>query len=246
MNVEHRTSNVERRTRIKTGVVIVAAGEGRRMKGREKLFHLVGGVPLLALTIGAYQRHPEIEVVVLVGNEEVIGRFEKELRNKYGLSKVIATAPGGARRQDSVFNGLQAFPEQPGIVLIHDGDRPFVDREIISAVLEGAGKGGAIAAVPVKDTVKKVDGSRIIIDTPARTELRLAQTPQGFPYGIIMSAHEKAREEEWVVTDDASMVEQMGGEVRVVDGSYDNIKITTPEDLVLAEIIYREWGVGSR
>ncbi|MFH1037589.1 MAG: 2-C-methyl-D-erythritol 4-phosphate cytidylyltransferase [PVC group bacterium] len=224
---------------MKAGAIIVAAGQGKRMKGREKLFLPLNGVPLLALTLGAYQAHPEISVIVLVANDLVRGRFEEELRGRYRLSKVIAVAAGGPRRQDSVYNGLRAFPEPPRVVLIHDGDRPFIGRKIITAVLEGAAAGGAIAAVPVKDTVKRVDGDGVIIDTPARTGLWLAQTPQGFPFETILAAHQKAREEGWAATDDASMVERLGVTVRAVEGSYENIKVTTLEDLALAEVILK-------
>ena len=231
---------------MKAGAIIVAAGKGRRMKGREKLFHPLNDVPLLALTLGAYQEHPDIDVVVLAANDRVRNRFEKEIRKQYGISKVITVVPGGARRQDSVFNGLHAFPEPPGVVLIHDGDRPFVTGKIISAVLDSVRTGGAIAAVRAKDTLKWVNRKEYVIKTLDREVIWIAQTPQGFPYQIILEAHKKARAEGWEVTDDASMVERMGGTVRVVEGSYDNIKITTPEDIVLAEAIYQEkWGMGN-
>jgi len=133
----------------------------------------------------------------------------------------------------------------PESVLIHDGDRPFIAREVIGAVLAGVGAGGAIAAVPARDTLKWVDREECIVKTLDREVIWQAQTPQGFPYQLILAAHEKAREEGWEVTDDASMMERMGERVQVVRGSYNNIKITTPEDIVLAEAIYGQWGVGS-
>ncbi len=219
------------------GAVIVAAGEGRRMGGREKLFYPLGGKPLLVLTLAAFQDHPAVGDIVLVGGERVRERLEKEWRARYGLTKVSAAVPGGPRRQDSVRNGLEAFGSPPELVLIHDGDRPFISGAVISAVLAAAPGGGAIAAVAVKDTVKMVDGEGVITDTPDRRRLRLAQTPQGFPFPAILEAHRRARREGREVTDDAALAEWAGLRVRVVEGSYDNIKITTPEDLTLAEAI---------
>jgi 2-C-methyl-D-erythritol 4-phosphate cytidylyltransferase len=223
---------------MKSGAIIVAAGEGRRMRGKEKLFYPLGGSPLLVLTLKAFQRHPGIDAIVLVGGERVRKEFGEKWKEGYGFSKVIAAVAGGPLRQDSVYNGLRAFPSPPDLVLIHDGDRPFIPRSVISAVLKEAALGGALAAVAVKDTVKRVDGEGVIVDTPNRRELRLAQTPQGFPFPLILAAHERARREGWEVTDDASLAERAGVRVRVVEGSYDNIKVTTPEDLALAELIH--------
>ncbi len=224
---------------MKTGVVIVAAGDGKRMPGKEKLLHPLHGVPLLAMTLAAYQGHPGIDAIVLVAGARVRDRFEEDIRDRYGISKVVAVAAGGPLRQDSVYNGLRAFPAPPDVVLIHDGDRPFIEAAVVTAVREGAAAGGAISAVPAKDTVKRVDGEGVIIDTPAREGLWLAQTPQGFPYQTILEAHEAARKKGWAATDDSSLVERRGGRVRVVRGSYDNIKITTPEDLAQAEVIMK-------
>ncbi len=227
---------------MKTGAIIVAAGEGRRMGGKEKLFHPLGSDPLLAVTIRAFQDHPGIGEIVLVAGDRIRERFEDELRERYGFTRVVAAVKGGSRRQDSVYNGLRAFDPPPELVLIHDGDRPFVSREVISAVIREAAGSGAIAAVAVKDTVKRVDGEGVIVDTPNRRELRLAQTPQGFPFPLILAAHERARREGWEVTDDAALAERSGVRVRVVEGSYDNIKVTTPEDLALAELIHSRRG----
>lgn len=238
MNSEHPTSNVERRTTGKTGAVIVAGGEGKRMEGIDKLFLSFGGKPLLAFTLEAFQRHPGIDAIVLVASSAVKERFEKEIRGRFELPKLITVVEGGEERQDSVYNGLLSFPETPELVLIHDGDRPFIDREVITAVLAGSGKGGAIAAVPARDTLKWVDREECIVKTLDREVIWQAQTPQGFPFRLILAAHEKAREECWAVTDDASIIEQMGERVRVVKGSYNNIKITTPEDIALAEAIF--------
>ncbi len=215
------------------------------MRGRDKLFHPLGPDPLLAVTIRAFQDHPGIDGIVLVAGDRVRERFRKELLPRYGFSKVLAEVAGGRRRQGSVYRGLKAFDPPPELVLIHDGDRPFVSQENISAVLAGASSGGAIAAVAVKDTVKRVDSDGLIIDTPDRQQLRLAQTPQGFPFAVILAAHERARAAGWEVTDDAALAEGEGIRVRTVSGSYDNIKITTPEDLLLAETIHshRQQGI---
>jgi 2-C-methyl-D-erythritol 4-phosphate cytidylyltransferase len=246
MNTEHRTSNSDRRTGIKTGAIIVAGGAGKRMEGTDKLFLSFGGKPLLALTLEAFQKHPGIDVIVLVVSAAVRERFEEEIRDRCELSKLAAVVEGGERRQDSVYNGLLAFPEAPDLVLIHDGDRPFIDQAVIAAVLTGAGEGGAIAAVPARDTLKWVDREECIVKTIDREVIWQAQTPQGFPFRLIQAAHEKARKEGWEVTDDASMMERLGERVRVVKGSYDNLKITTPEDIFLAEAIFREWEMGNR
>jgi len=246
MNIEHRTSNFELRTGAKTGAVIVAGGAGKRMEGIDKLFLSFDGKPLLALTLEAFQGHPGIDVIVLVASGAVKKRFEEEIRDRCELSKLVVVVEGGEERQDSVYNGLLAFPEPPDLVLIHDGDRPFIAPAVITAVLAGAGEGGAIAAVPARDTLKWVDREECIVKTLDREVIWQAQTPQGFPFRLILAAHEKARKEGWEVTDDASMMEQMGHRVRVVKGGYDNIKITTPEDIVVAEAIFGEWGVGNR
>ena len=238
--------NIELRTGTKTGAVIVAGGAGKRMEGIDKLFLSFDGKPLLALTLEAFQGHPGIDVIVLAVSGAVRKRFEEEIRGHFELSKLAAVVDGGAERQDSVYNGLRAFTEPPDLVLIHDGDRPFIEQTVITAVIAGAGKGGAIAAVPARDTLKWVDREECIVKTIDREVICQAQTPQGFPFRLILAAHEKARKEGWEVTDDASMMEQMGDRVRVVKGSYDNIKITTPEDIALAEAIYGEWGMRSK
>jgi 2-C-methyl-D-erythritol 4-phosphate cytidylyltransferase len=230
---------------MKAGAIIVAAGAGRRMRGRDKLFHLLGKDPLLAVTIRAFQIHPGVEGIVLVAGDRIRESFEDELRARYDFSKVIAVVPGGPRRQDSVYRGLIAFDPTPELVLIHDGDRPFVTGSIISAVLKAAVGGGAIAAVPVKDTVKRVDGEGVIIDTPDRKDLRLAQTPQGFPFPLILDVHDQARRRGREATDDAALAEWAGLRVRTVEGSYDNIKVTTPDDLAQAELIHARLAPGA-
>jgi 2-C-methyl-D-erythritol 4-phosphate cytidylyltransferase len=156
---------------------------------------------------------------------------------RYGFTKVRAIVPGGKERQNSVLNGLRAIDgtEEDAIILIHDGVRPIITRHILEhAVATAREYDGALVAVPAKDTVKVVENG-IVKDTPPRETIWLAQTPQAFRYGVIRAAHEMADAEGFLGTDDASLVERMGNEVHIVIGDYRNIKITTPEDLVLAE-----------
>jgi len=222
---------------MKIGAVIVAAGRGERMgKGRDKLFYRINGVPLLALCLMNFQDAPEVEGIVVVMSPAARKRYRDEISGSYELPKVIRLAAGGRRRQDSVFKGLLAFPEPPETVLIHDGDRPFAGPELIRAVTQGCAESGAIPAVRVRDTVKWVEKGGVI-KTLERDRIWLAQTPQAFPYPLILAAHRKARKEGRVVTDDASLIEAGGGRVKIVEGSYDNIKITTPEDLRAAEML---------
>lgn len=224
---------------MKAGAVIVAGGTGKRMRGRDKLFLSFDGTPLLAITLEAFQKHPGIDTIVLVAGSETGKRFEMEILNNFDLSKLSAVVEGGKRRQDSVYNGLLGFKEEPDLVLIHDGDRPFVRQSLITAVLAGAKAGGAIAAVPARDTLKWVEKEEYIVKTLDREVIWQAQTPQGFPFRAILSAHEKAAREGWEVSDDASLLELMGERIRVVKGDYDNIKITTPEDIILAQGIFK-------
>jgi 2-C-methyl-D-erythritol 4-phosphate cytidylyltransferase len=161
---------------------------------------------------------------------------------RYGFTKVRTIVPGGKERQNSVLNGLRAIDgtDENAVILIHDGVRPFITRHILEHAVAAAREfEGALVAVPAKDTIKVVhDG--IIRDTPPRETIWLAQTPQAFRYGIIRAAHEIADAEGFLGTDDASLVERMGNEVHIVLGDYRNIKITTPEDLLLAEAFLKE------
>ncbi|AEG58566.1 2-C-methyl-D-erythritol 4-phosphate cytidylyltransferase [Desulforamulus ruminis] len=217
--------------------VIPAAGIGSRMgSGIKKQYLMLGNMPILARTIRAMEDNPEIQGIVLV-----VGPGEEAYCRDYILagkafSKVMAVVPGGDHRQSSVYNGLSFLPGETQLVLIHDGARPLVQPGEISRVIEAAREVGAAAlAVPLKDTVKVVDCRGWVQSTPPRESLWAVQTPQVFRYGIIMEAHRKAREAGLLATDDCALVEFLGGPVKLVAGSYENIKITTPEDLVLAE-----------
>ena len=218
--------------------LIPAAGMGKRMgAGSNKQYLLLDGVPILAHTLRVFQDAPFIEGIYLVTPELEIPFCQSEVVERYGFSKVCAIIPGGAERQHSVLNGLNAMvgvaPDD--LVLIHDGVRPFVAIDALERAAATAHEfGGAVVAVPVKDTVK-VARDGIITDTPPREQLWLAQTPQAFRFGLIRDAHASAAAEGFLGTDDASLMERQGWQLRIVMGDYRNIKITTPEDMALAE-----------
>jgi 2-C-methyl-D-erythritol 4-phosphate cytidylyltransferase len=177
----------------------------------------------------------------VVATEASIDRV-RELVATYGLGQVSAVVAGGLKRQQSVALGLQAL-RRCDVVLVHDGARPLVTADIIERVVEAAVEhGAAVPAVPVRDTIKRVDGDRVV-ETLNRDELRAVQTPQGFRYELLVQAHERAREEGFYGTDDATLVERLGHPVAVVPGSPENLKITTPEDLLLAEALL-QWREG--
>ncbi len=226
--------------------LIPAAGMGKRMgAGSNKQYLLLDGMPILARTVSVFEAAPFIDGIYLVSPEQEIPFCYSEVVDRYGFSKVRAIVPGGAERQHSVCNGLDAMAgaaADDDLVLIHDGVRPFVSQQVLKTAADAAMQyGAAVVAVPVKDTVKVVRGG-VIAETPPRKELWLAQTPQAFRYGLIRNAHARAKGEGFFGTDDASLIEHQGGEVRIVTGDYRNIKITTPEDLVLAEAFLKGKG----
>lgn len=224
--------------------VIPAAGMGKRMGAAiNKQYLLLAGKPILAHTLAIFQESDLIAGIILVTPEDEIPFCEAEVVRRYGLSKVLAIVPGGAERQHSVMNGLLALgnkASEDDIVLIHDGVRPFITPLLLQQSIDVAiGGEGALVAVPTKDTIKVVhDG--LVTGTPDRTTLWQAQTPQSFRFGQIMQAHRRAGQEGFLGTDDCSLMERAGGSIRVVPGSYRNIKITTPEDLILAEAFLRQ------
>jgi 2-C-methyl-D-erythritol 4-phosphate cytidylyltransferase len=220
----------------KVAVIIVAAGEGRRMEGVDKVLVPLAGEPLLLRATRPFQQCPAVSQIVVV----VSGEKEQQCRalvGRPGWSKVSDVCLGGARRQDSVAAGLKRLKE-PDWVVIHDGARPLVTVDLIERGLEAAKEtGAAAAAVPVTDTIKVADDAGIVRQTLPRQNLRAVQTPQVFRFDIIRDAYEKDTGD---VTDDASLVERLGHKVRLYAGSYDNIKVTTPADLALAEIILKK------
>lgn len=221
------------------GVVVVAAGKGARIgEGPPKQYRPLAGVPVVVRALRPFVAHPEVAQVVLVlPSAQAVAPppFLAELR---GPSLVLVA--GGERRTDSVAAGLAALREECVVVLVHDGARPFVDRTVIDDVIRHARAGeGAIAALPLSDTVKEADPgepSRVARTVP-RDRLWRAQTPQGFPRQLLLRAYDHARQDGVAATDDAALVEACGGVVRLVPDSPRNLKITTPEDFALAELL---------
>ncbi|MDK2848296.1 MAG: 2-C-methyl-D-erythritol 4-phosphate cytidylyltransferase [Desulfuromonadales bacterium] len=217
-------------------VLIPAAGMGRRMGASvNKQYLPLGDRPVLSHTIALFDRHPNIDHIFVICPETEIPLCRREVIEPFGFTKVRPLVAGGAERQDSVRNGLMACQAgEQDIVLIHDGARPLLSPELIDPAIDAARRhGAAIVGVPVKDTIKLVSGG-MIDTTPDRRLLWQAQTPQCFRFGLIRDAHVKAVQENYRGTDDASLIEWLGNPVAVIEGNYRNIKITTPEDLVLA------------
>ena len=215
------------------GAVIVAAGESRRMRGIDKILTPLMGWPLVAHTIEAFNGSPRIGRIVLVLSRGVLDRGRR-IVEEGGWDKVTDMCAGGERRQDSVRAGLDRLPDVDWVV-VHDGARPLVDADIIGRGLDAAAEtGAAVAAIPVTDTIKRAGPGCIVVDTPPREELWAAQTPQVFRRQVLADAHERVAED---VTDDAAMVELVGGTVKLFMGSYENIKVSTPEDLAAARVL---------
>jgi 2-C-methyl-D-erythritol 4-phosphate cytidylyltransferase len=225
-------------TTYKSIALIPAAGMGKRMGASiNKQYLQLDGVPIVARTISVFEASPLIDAIYLVIPADEIPYCREAVVEAGGFRKVAAIIPGGRERQNSVMNGLRAmkpYISDDDVVLIHDGVRPFISEELIAEAIGVArGNSGALVAVPCKDTIKTVrDG--VVIDTPPRESLWQAQTPQVFRFGAIFDAHTAAEQDGYSGTDDASLVERLGGTVRIVRGDYRNIKITTPEDLILA------------
>ena len=205
------------------------------MGGLDKLFASLGNIPLLAHSVITFNESPLVHTIVIAASAHNLGDVQRLVRN-LGLQKVESIVEGGARRQDSVLNALREL-KGSDIVLIHDGARPFVDESTIERAISTASESAAAtAAVPVKDTIKVANPDMTVSDTPPRDSLWAAQTPQAFAYTLIMEAHSMV---DCDVTDDAAMIEAIGHPVYLFMGSYDNIKVTTPEDLRIAEAILR-------
>ena len=222
----------------KVGAIIVAAGSSRRMGGLDKVFAPLGGKPILARVVDAFEEcHSVHQVVVVVSKQNMEGC--RQLAAEQGWSKVTGVCPGGERRQDSVAAGLSQLSNCDWVV-IHDGARPLVTVDLIEqGLVEARETGAAVAAVPVTDTIKVAGDDKIVHQTPPRHNLWAVQTPQVFRLDIIAEAYRQAKGE---VTDDASLVEQLGYKVKLYMGAYDNIKVTTPDDLALAELLWQKRG----
>ena len=226
----------------KNTAIVLAAGQGKRMNSKvQKQFLELGGKPLLYYSLKCFQDSGMIRDIILVTGAESVPFCKEEIVEKYGLTKVTKVIPGGKERYDSVYEGLLSC-ENSDFVLIHDGARPFITEEIIRRGIQGVEKTGAcVIGMPSKDTVKIADTQGYVAETPERSSVWTIQTPQIFEYNLIREAHEKIRCRDMsAITDDAMVVEQETGvKIVLVEGSYKNLKITTPEDLDIAEIFLK-------
>lgn len=224
---------------MKNIAIVLAAGQGKRMQSKvQKQFLLIKDKPVLFYTLRVFENSPVITDIILVTGKDEIEYCQKEIVDKYGFNKVRKIVAGGKERYHSVYEGLQAA-EDGDYVFIHDGARPFVDNEVIErAYLAVKEHQACVAAVPVKDTIKIADEEGFAAQTPDRKKVWQMQTPQTFEFHLIKDAYERLLlEEPEGITDDAMVVETMTDhKVKLVEGSYRNIKITTPEDLEIATI----------
>ena len=227
---------------MKVVALVLAAGQGRRMgAGKKKPYVLLAGKPILFHTLREFEACPSIDEVVLIVEKHEIDHARSAIVEAYDLSKIVSIVAGGLKRQDSVWEGIKAIKGDCELVMVHDGVRPFISQVLLQKAIDATRESGAtVVAVPVKDTIKVVSREKEVLQTLDRKTLWSVQTPQTFNHDLLKRAHEKARQDGFYGTDDASLVERMGVTVRVVNGSYENIKITTPEDLVLGETILQK------
>ena len=220
--------------------VIVAAGSSRRMGGENKLLLPLDDAPVLAHTLSAFEKCAAIRDIVLVCREQDILPYS-DLARAFGISKLRTVTRGGDSRTASVLAGITAAPEDTGLVAVHDGARPLVSEAVITeAVYAAAEYGAAAPVVPVKDSIKRIQNGNIAADVP-RDTLAAVQTPQVFDRALLTRALQTAARENRSFTDDCAAVEAMGQAVHATHGSYENIKITTPEDILVAEaFLHRE------
>lgn len=219
------------------GAVIVAAGSASRMGGIDKVMASLGGTPMVARTAAAFQNCDAIAEIVIVTRPDLIRPISALCAE---MDKVRAVVAGGSSRQESVWLGLNALSEDIQLAAIHDGARPLVSNLVIDRTVRAANSYGAAApAVPVKDTIKVVKGG-LVEKTPERATLQAVQTPQVFDFDLLRGALKKAEEEKAAVTDDCSAVERLGMKVKIVEGDERNLKVTTPMDLKIAEMLLEE------
>jgi 2-C-methyl-D-erythritol 4-phosphate cytidylyltransferase len=224
---------------LKVVAIIVAAGSGKRMgRSTKKQFLSIGSKPILAYTLDVFDSINRVDRIILVIPRGWKRYCQKEIIEKYRYRKEIEIISGGARRQDSVACGLALVSSDYEIVIIHDGVRPFVTRRmVIESIVRARKFGACVVAVPVSDTVKMVNSKGVIDRTLPREYLWRVQTPQTFRFSLIKKAYAKALKDKFYGTDDAQLVEKMNKPVKVISGDYHNIKITTKEDLILAETL---------
>lgn len=221
---------------MKVWVVVTAAGSSRRMGGVNKLLLSFKGRPVLASSLAYFQAQDAVAGIFVTASAAQIPEYQDLIR-QFHFDKVRQVVEGGAERQDSIRNALRILPAEPqDVVAIHDGARPNLAPDLLERLCRALqGADGSLPMVAVKDTVKRLDARGKVIETLRRDELFAAQTPQVFPFGVIYQAHMRAHQEGFLGTDDCSLVERYGGCVVKVEGDYDNLKVTTPEDLAMLE-----------
>lgn len=222
-------------------VVFPAAGRGKRMQaGMNKVFMDLAGLPILVRTLLKFSACEAVDKLVVVVAKAEVAFVQRILQLVPGLKPWQVTA-GGSERQYSVLNGIRCAGTEAEIILVHDAARPLISKETILAVIEAAKEhGGAIAAVPAKNTIKLCNDQHQVVETPDRSKLWEVQTPQGFQREILLRANAQAEQDNFLGTDDASLVERLGEPVYIVESDYRNIKITTPEDILIAEAFLAE------
>jgi len=220
--------------------IIVSAGKGVRMNDTlRKQYMDLSGLPVVAHSVITFDKCSSIEEIFLVVPEEDINYCQKEILSLFELKKAVNLVPGGLQRQDSVYNGLQAIDKNTDTVVIHDGVRPFIQADDLMTCIQGSKDFGAcILGIPASDTLKRVGKSEIIKGTLTRDRIWLAQTPQAFRYDLILKAHEAAQRDGYIGTDDASLLERLRMDVKIITGSRFNIKITLKEDLAVARALF--------
>jgi len=225
-------------------VIVAAGGSGTRMGGsRAKQYLPLGGIPLIVHVLRRFQECPLVGKILLVVPGGDIPFVREEILDKYEVAAIASVTAGGRERQDSVRNGLSLTGEGDGIVLVHDGARPFVTPALIEAVIRAAGETGAVCpGIPLRDTVKSAGDDGLVSKTLDRNRLWAVQTPQGFRREVLLEAFRRAGEDGFYGTDEASLVERTGRPVRIIRGAEENIKITTPEDLLLGEYLLNRRG----
>lgn len=238
MDISKVTRPARKLLPLKTcGVVIVAAGSASRMGGIDKVMAPLGGEPMIVRTVRAFQNCDAIASIVIVTREDLIRPISGLCRD---MGKVAAVVAGGKTRQESVHLGLNALPKGTKLAAVHDGARPLISWQVIDRVVRAANTYGAAApAIPVKDTIKVVQGG-LVKETPDRSSLAAVQTPQVFDFDLLRGALKKAEEDGATVTDDCSAVERTGMKIKIVEGDERNLKVTTPMDLKIAELLLEE------
>ncbi len=228
---------------MKTAAIVLAAGKGSRMKSdARKQYMMLRGQPVVCYSLAVFEKCEQIDEIILVCGRGEEAMCREQIAEKYHYNKIKRIVPGGKERYHSVYEGLKAAGPDCGTVLIHDGARPLLDEAMVCRLLEAVKENGAcVAGMPVKDTIKRSGDDGYAAETLPREQLWMIQTPQVFDYPLIFSAHQeliKRNDLPVQITDDAMVLEYMTGQkVKLVEGSYRNIKITTPEDLLIAEAL---------